>query len=156
MPTSNNCEDRLTSQRNNNFSGVLYGYETRYLISGEAHKLHVSIIAVHKVFSKISGPQSTFTLLLASRLISHALTSYSLPLRYVTLRTARFNIPNPTRCLHYFECFVRISEQTVTLASYIIHRVVFITEEESVYSAVRTESLYNKDTSRNLTLSAPN
>jgi len=41
--------------------------------------------------------------------------------------------------------FVRISEQTVTFALYIINRLVFITKVKSVYSAVRTESLFNTD-----------
>jgi len=43
-----------------------------------------------------------------------------------------------------------ISEQTVTFVLYIINRLVFITEVESVYSAVRTESLriYNTVTLR--------
>jgi len=44
--------------------------------------------------------------------------------------------------------FVWISEETVTFALYIINRSVFITEVESVYSAVRTDSLYNTDTFR--------
>jgi hypothetical protein len=39
-------------------------------------------------------------------------------------------------------CFVRISEQTATFALSNIKRLVFITEVESVYSAVGTESLY--------------
>jgi hypothetical protein len=42
-------------------------------------------------------------------------------------------------------CFVRISEQTATFALYDIKRLVFITEVESVYSAVRTESLYKRN-----------
>ena len=42
-------------------------------------------------------------------------------------------------------CFVRISEQTATFALYIINWFVFITVVESVYSAVRTDSLYNAD-----------
>ena len=42
-------------------------------------------------------------------------------------------------------CFVRISEQTANFALHVIRRSVFITEVESVYSAVRTESLYNTD-----------
>ena len=42
-------------------------------------------------------------------------------------------------------CFVRLSEQTVTFVLYIINSLVFITEVESVYCAVRTESLYNPD-----------
>jgi len=36
-------------------------------------------------------------------------------------------------------------EETVTFALYIINRLVFITEVDSVYSAVRTESLYKAD-----------
>ena len=43
-------------------------------------------------------------------------------------------------------CSVRISEQTATLALYSINWIVFIAMVESVYSAVRTESLYNTDT----------
>jgi hypothetical protein len=39
-------------------------------------------------------------------------------------------------------CFVRISEQTATFALYDINRLFFITKVESVYCAVRTESLY--------------
>jgi len=41
--------------------------------------------------------------------------------------------------------FVWISEETVTFALYIINRSVFITEVESAYSAVRTDSLRNTD-----------
>ena len=40
-------------------------------------------------------------------------------------------------------CFVWLSEQTVTFALYIVNGLVFITEVESVYCAVRTESFYN-------------
>jgi hypothetical protein len=43
-------------------------------------------------------------------------------------------------------CFVRISEQTATFALQNIKRLVFITEIENVYSAVRAESLYKTDT----------
>jgi hypothetical protein len=45
-------------------------------------------------------------------------------------------------------CFIRISEQTATFALQNIKRFVFITEVESVYSAVRAESLYKADTLR--------
>jgi hypothetical protein len=41
-------------------------------------------------------------------------------------------------------CFVRISEQTATFALYSINWLVFITEVESVYSTVRTESFVFK------------
>jgi len=43
--------------------------------------------------------------------------------------------------------FVWISEQTATFALYSINRLEFTTEVESVYSAVRSESLYKADTS---------
>jgi hypothetical protein len=43
-------------------------------------------------------------------------------------------------------CFVQLSEQTATFALQNINWLVFITEVESVYSAVRTESLYKTDT----------
>jgi hypothetical protein len=39
-------------------------------------------------------------------------------------------------------CFVWLSEQIVTFVLYIFNGLIFITEVESVYSAVRTESLY--------------
>jgi hypothetical protein len=45
-------------------------------------------------------------------------------------------------------CFVRISEETATFALYNIKRLVFVTEVESVYCAVRAESLYKTDTLR--------
>jgi hypothetical protein len=41
-----------------------------------------------------------------------------------------------------FTCFVRLSEQTVTFGLGSINRRVFVTETGSVYSAVRSESLY--------------
>ena len=39
-------------------------------------------------------------------------------------------------------CFVRISEQTATFDLYSINCLVFIAVVESVYCAVRTDSLY--------------
>jgi hypothetical protein len=52
-------------------------------------------------------------------------------------------------------CFVRISEQTATFALQNIKRPVLITEVESVYSAVRTESLYKADTLRLYRVNVP-
>ena len=40
-------------------------------------------------------------------------------------------------------CFVWLSEQTATFVLYCINRLVFITEVESIYCTVRTESLYS-------------
>jgi hypothetical protein len=45
-------------------------------------------------------------------------------------------------------CFVLISQQTANFAVSNIKRLGFVTEVESVYSAVRTESLYKTDTLR--------
>jgi hypothetical protein len=47
-----------------------------------------------------------------------------------------------------FMCFVRISEQAANFALRNIKRLVFITEVESVYSALGTESLYETDALR--------
>jgi len=47
-----------------------------------------------------------------------------------------------------FMCFVWISEQTANFALHSVKSSVFITEVESVYSAVRTETLNNADTFR--------
>ena len=43
---------------------------------------------------------------------------------------------------------VWLSEQTAPFALYCINWLIFITEVESVYYAVRFESLYNTDTIR--------
>jgi len=52
-------------------------------------------------------------------------------------------IYNSTFCPHsVFMCFVWISEQTAIISLYNINWLVFITETECVYCAVRTESLY--------------
>jgi len=47
-----------------------------------------------------------------------------------------------------FVCFVWISEITANLALQSIKRLIFITDVKSVYSAVRTESLYTTDAFR--------
>ena len=70
----------------------------------------------------------------------------------------RINILNPGYFMYIrkfyvlvtlqFMCFVWLSERTVTFALYVINKLVFITEAESVYSAIRTECLYNTDTPR--------
>jgi hypothetical protein len=44
-----------------------------------------------------------------------------------------------------FMCFIWVSEQTVNFVLHIINRLVFITEMERVYCAIRAESLYNTD-----------
>ena len=64
----------------------------------------------------------------------------------VTLRTNRFSVQKLCNADYIaFMCFVWISEQTVTFALFITNRLVFITEEECVYCAVRTAFLYNTD-----------
>jgi hypothetical protein len=53
-----------------------------------------------------------------------------------------------TWCSLCVECFVRISEQTAAFALYVVKLLVFmvfITVVQSVYSAVRTNSLYKAD-----------
>ena len=60
----------------------------------------------------------------------------------VTICTASLTFSNSTFCPHnVFMCFVWISEQTAIISLYSINWLVFITETESVYCAVRTEPL---------------
>jgi len=54
-------------------------------------------------------------------------------------------LKNSTWCSLCFECFLRISEETATFASYTINWLVFITAVESVYSAVRSDFLHKAD-----------
>jgi hypothetical protein len=57
---------------------------------------------------------------------------------------ARLEVTNSTFCAHsVFMCFVWISEQTAIISLYSINWLVFVTETECVYCAVRTGSLNN-------------
>ena len=53
----------------------------------------------------------------------------------------QFNIQQLYVLLRLYLCFVFISEQTATCATYSINWLVFITEMKGVYCAVRTGSL---------------
>jgi len=79
------------------------------------------------------------------------------------VNTRTFNLLNPTgnftyhKVYHskilYFDhmervCCIWTSKQTANFALHNIKRLVFITKVQSVYCAVRTESLYNTDTFR--------
>ena len=60
-----------------------------------------------------------------------------------SLYTASLTVSNSTFCPHsVFMCFVWIWEQTAIISLYNINWLVFITETECVYCAVRTGSLY--------------
>ena len=60
-----------------------------------------------------------------------------------SLYTPGLTFSNSTFCPHsVFMCFVWIWEQTAIISLYSINWLVFITERECVYWAVRTESLY--------------
>jgi len=61
----------------------------------------------------------------------------------VSLCTTRFNIQKFYMLLALR--FVQVSEQTATFALYSINLLVFITMVESIYCAVRTDSLHNAD-----------
>jgi len=64
------------------------------------------------------------------------------PSGHYTSMCHQFNIQNSTFCPHtVFMCFVWISEQTAIISLYSINWLVFITETECVYCAVRTGSL---------------
>ena len=60
-----------------------------------------------------------------------------------SLYTASLRFSNSTFCPHsVFMCFVWVWEQTAIISLYSINWLVFITEPECVYCAVRTGSLY--------------
>jgi len=62
----------------------------------------------------------------------------------VTICTTSLTSNNSTFCTHtVFMCFVWISEQTAIISLYNINWLVFVTETECVYCAVRTGCLYN-------------
>ena len=59
----------------------------------------------------------------------------------VTIRTTSLTFSNSTFCPHsVFMCFVWIAEQTAIISLYNINWLVFVTETECVYCAVRTGS----------------
>ena len=61
----------------------------------------------------------------------------------VTICTASLTFSNSTFCPHsVFMCFVWISEQTAIISLYNINWLVFITQTECVYCAVRIGYLY--------------
>ena len=64
---------------------------------------------------------------------------------FFTYTTTRLNVQNSTWCSLCVECFVRVSEQTAAIVVYVINWLVFITVVVSVYSTVRTDSLYKAD-----------
>ena len=60
----------------------------------------------------------------------------------VTICTTSLTFSNSTFCPHtVFMCFVWISEQTAIISLYNVHWLVFITQTQCVYCAVRTGSL---------------
>ena len=61
----------------------------------------------------------------------------------VTVCTASLSFNNSTFCPHtVFMCFVWISEQTAIISLYNINWLVFISETQCVYCAVRTKYFY--------------
>jgi hypothetical protein len=61
----------------------------------------------------------------------------------VTICTISLTFRNSTFCPHsVFMCFVWVWEQTAIISLYNINWLVFITETQRVYCAVRVESLY--------------
>ena len=74
-----------------------------------------------------------------------ALTSPTGGGRSVGIVLSRTKATELTWCSLCVECFVRISDQPAVFAIYVINWLVFITVVESVYSAVRTDSLYKAD-----------
>ena len=73
----------------------------------------------------------------------------------VTIYTTSLTLSNTTFCPHtVFLCFVWISEQTAIISLYNINWLVFITETQCVYCAVRTGCLYTIQFNFNLNSSS--
>jgi hypothetical protein len=73
---------------------------------------------------------------------SFQIRSYPLKAEWLLSVQQYVKCKNSTFCPHsVFMCFVWISEQTAIISLYNINWLVFITESECVYCAVRTESL---------------
>jgi len=81
--------------------------------------------------------------------IIYALPFKAYRLLYVPPGLTFKNFVCQLHCIYVFYVAVRTNSK---FALYIINWLVFITEDERVYCAVRSESLYNMDTSRPLTL----
>jgi len=101
----------------------------------------------HFTFKFISrtGPKCDFLYYIPNKYLQLVLNIASLCNRdpVVDIRTTRFNIQQFTFCPHsVFMCFVCISEQTAIISLHSINWLVFITETECVYCAVRTGSIY--------------
>jgi hypothetical protein len=90
---------------------------------------------------RAKGPSTHCTDLVSFREVNVAPTGIRSSDRPVSSESSS----GPLRCI---VCFVWLSDPTATFTIYSINRLVFITEVESVNSAVRTGSLYNTDTSR--------
>jgi hypothetical protein len=82
-------------------------------------------------------------LLKLQTLYSSPLFCYASEAKWLLSEHPDLKFKNPTFCPHsVFVCFVWISEQTAIISLHSIKWLVFTTETECVYCAVRTESLY--------------
>ena len=70
--------------------------------------------------------------------------------------TTSLTLINSTFCPHsVFMCFVRISKQTAVISLYAIHWLIFITQTQRVYCAVRTEYKYITQPNLRLQMTLP-
>ena len=83
---------------------------------------------------------------LLSTKISQEHAAFTPYIQVVTIYTASLTFTNSTFCPHsVFMCFVWIWEQTAIISLYGINWLVFITETECLYCAVRTVPLYEPE-----------
>jgi hypothetical protein len=93
----------------------------------------------------VINPQMSFRKTYRLQLLSwkgQRITWLTLQSPVVTVCTASLTFTNSTFCPHgVLTCFVWVSEQTAIVSLHSINWLVFTTEAECVYCAVRTESL---------------
>ena len=94
--------------------------------------------------AKEDGRMLVGMLFLESLLLLHVHINLLKPSGFFTYHKG-LTLKNSTWRSLCVECFVRISEQTATFALYVINWLAFITVVESVYCAVRTDSLYKAE-----------
>ena len=90
-------------------------------------------------FKAILSVRQPISLFCEFLLIDNGSANWSLQSPVVTICTASLTFNNSTFCLHsVFMCFVWIWEQTAIISLYSTDGLVFITETECVYCAVRS------------------
>jgi hypothetical protein len=131
------------------WSLYVHAHRSKYVLHS-GHYLYCKEVTICTVQRSLYAPHSGHYLYCTEVTICTAQRSLYLPhsshymyRTVVTICTTSLTFSNPTFCPHsIFMCFEWILEQTAIMSLYNINWLVFITETECVYCAVRTRFLY--------------